>query len=119
MRGSPSAIGYRVGMSEGLTTVLWITGLVLFVVLLARTKTGANRSPAGADGDPSQAFAGDTDIDRRIGLVVGAMGGSMRDAVEARYSLSRVVAPGERPTDDQIARAVGLAMQIEPIASNR
>jgi hypothetical protein len=43
-----------------------------------------------------------------IGFAVGVGGRTIADAAQLQYVLSCVVPPGEEPTPDQIARAVGM-----------
>jgi hypothetical protein len=43
-----------------------------------------------------------------IGFGVGLNGGSVADAARLQYVLSRIVPPGQQPTSNQIATAVGM-----------
>ena len=43
-----------------------------------------------------------------IGLATGAMGGTVYDAAKLQYVLSRVVPAGQKPSAEQISRAIGM-----------
>ena len=43
-----------------------------------------------------------------IGFAVGAAGGNIVDAAKLQYVLSRILSPGQKPTPEQIGRAVGM-----------
>jgi len=62
----------------------------------------ASGTAAGSAGKPPVLSASD------IGFAVGATGGSIVDAAKLQYVLSCVVPPGQKPTPEQIGRAVGM-----------
>jgi hypothetical protein len=61
-----------------------------------------------------------------IGFAVGAAGGNIVDAAKLQYVLSCIVPPGQKPTSEQIGRAVGVlggglseALTIEELLKNK
>jgi hypothetical protein len=61
-----------------------------------------------------------------IGFTVGVAGGNIVDAAKLQYVLSCIVPPGQKPTPEQIGRAVGMlggglseALVIEELLKNK
>ena len=61
-----------------------------------------------------------------IGFAVGTTGGNIVDAAKLQYVLSCIVPPGQKPTPEQIGRAVGMlggglseALIIEELLKNK
>jgi hypothetical protein len=80
------------------------------------------RSAGIAGGSVSDTAPGAVDI----GLAVGAAGGNIVDATKLQYVLSCIVPPGQKPTPEQIGRAVGMlggglseALIIEELLKNK
>jgi hypothetical protein len=63
---------------------------------------------AGADTGPGAVGKQPVLSASDIGFAVGTAGGNIVDAAKLQYVLSSILSPGQKPTPEQIGRAVGV-----------
>lgn len=105
--------------NQDLVNAIWLVALVGFLFYLFRSQiTNIYRNLfRGNFGrlEPQQppvqlTEAEDKELSRRLGIMTGTMGGTIEDAAAAKYALLRSMKPGQRPSDEDIARAVSMTL---------
>jgi hypothetical protein len=87
----------EIGSSIGLLLVLGWLGICVWSWLTPSPK--------------STTSAGDAEHDRQIGHIIGMLGGSIEEAAQARYTISRLEEDlGRRATRHEMAIAVGVTL---------
>jgi hypothetical protein len=105
--------------NQDLVNTIWLIGLVVFFFFLFRkqlTNIYLNLFRGNFGGKIKEnppvvlTEAEDKELSYRIGVMAGSMGGTMEDAAVAKYALLRSMMQGQRPTDQDIARAVTMTL---------